>query len=137
MEKNVVGSVNKAWGVLELDGYHVDDKYVINRLYGGSHLFTAAGESYELLAKMPSGTSCALIDEEKVMKDWRDKALDNGVDLILRLSILFQLMEDMLRGLNMKILLLVRLLLLMKAQKPLGSTFHCLMRRQWSGFLGL
>lgn len=81
VEKGEIGHTNKSWGVLELDGVKVPDKYVINRLTVGGGKFTKEDNIFSFYADMKDGGTCALLDEKKVMQDWKSRAEENGADL--------------------------------------------------------
>jgi len=81
IERGEIGHTDKAWGVLETDGYRVDDDLVINRLYRGAIRLRSDDRSITIDEPVAEGDSCALVDEEKVMAKWKGQAESYGCSL--------------------------------------------------------
>ncbi|MDP7080975.1 MAG: NAD(P)/FAD-dependent oxidoreductase [Candidatus Undinarchaeales archaeon] len=86
IERGEIGHTDKAWGVLETDGYRVDDDLVINRLYRGGIRLRSGERTLDIEEPMPAGDGCALVDEGKVMAKWRDQAESYGCNLLEKTS---------------------------------------------------
>ena len=82
IERGEIGHTDKAWGVLETDGYRVDDDLVINRLYRGAIRLRSGDKTIDIDEPVAEGDSCALVDEEKVMAKWRGQAESYGCRLL-------------------------------------------------------
>jgi len=77
LEKERIRGTQKAWCVLELDGFRADDQHVMNRMTKGTIRLRDGSTSHDFTHPMKNGESCALIDENRVMDEWIQIARGN------------------------------------------------------------
>jgi flavin-dependent dehydrogenase len=74
IETDSIQGTNKAWGVVELDGFRADEDLVLNRLTRATIRIWDRYRHHDFSSHLGEGGACALLDEKKVMGRWSKMA---------------------------------------------------------------
>ncbi len=78
LEKGKIRQTQKAWCILELDGFRAENELVLNRMTKGTIRLHDGSAFYDFSHTMKEGEACVLLDENRTMGRWTDIAKANG-----------------------------------------------------------